>query len=177
MTTEGFDALFDSFTRSAYRLETLPVYAIPAEDPAYLAWLTGAARPERSVRTSPWMRRIAVTTATGKRWARTRVLDAPLTDYQRFQIPAYVESQAVGEQIRVVRRDVVGHDAQDFWLFDDETDSPWAVLMEYGEDGAFTGYQVVRGALDVQRLRRTRRLFDSLSIPLAEFLALENARG
>lgn len=172
MTTEGFDALFDAFTRSAYRLETLPAYAIPDEDPSYRAWLDGTARPERSVRTSPWMRRIAVTTAAGKTWSRTRVLDTPLTDYQRFQMPAYLESQAVGEQIRIVRRGEVDDTRPDFWLFDDETDSPWAIWMIYSDSGEFTGYKVMRQPSLIKALRLRRQTFDALTIPLAEFLAL-----
>jgi len=170
--TEGFDALFDTFTRSAYRLETLPAYAIPAEDPSYRAWLDGTTRPERSVRTSPWMRRIAVTTAAGKEWSRTRVIDTPLTDYQRYEIPAYLESQAVGEQIRVVRRDDLGDGGPDFWLFDEDTDQPWAVSMDYNTDGEFTGYEVVRQLPDIYRLRWRRRDANAKAIPLAEYLAL-----
>lgn len=116
MTPEDFDALFDTFTHTAYRLECLPTYAVPAEDATVQAFREGTARPERSVRTSPWMRRIAVSTAAGKSWSRTRVIDTPLTEYQQISLPAYVESQAVGEQIAVAERDDVGDLGPDFWF-------------------------------------------------------------
>jgi hypothetical protein len=171
--TEGFDALFDTFTHSAYRLESLPAYTVPYEDPSYQAWLSGTARPERSVRTSPWMRRIALTTAAGKRWSRTRVIDTPLTDYQRWQIPAYLESQAVGEMIRIVYRiDLHRSPSCDFWLFDDETEQPWAAMMNYSPSGEFLGYNVVRDQDSISVLRSRRAIVDATSISLAEFIAL-----
>ena len=52
-------ACFDLFERSAFRLETLPVYAVAAEDERLRAFRLGLPRPERSVRTSPWLARIA----------------------------------------------------------------------------------------------------------------------
>lgn len=171
--TAGFDALFDTFTHSAHRLETLPAYAIPDEDPSYLAFRDGLPRPERSVRTSQWMRRIALTTAAGKTWSRTRVIDTPLTEYQRWQIPAYLESQTVGEQIRVVRREeVVLGEGPDFWLFDDDTDVPWAVLMEYGPGGEFTGFEVRRDRASLDELIRRRHEAEAMSIALAEFVVV-----
>lgn len=176
MTTD-FDALFDTFTHSAYRLETLPAYAIPAEDPSYLAFQHGLPRPERSVRTSPWMRRIAVTTAAGKKWSRTRVVDTPLTDYQRFQLPAYLESQTVGERIDVVPRDVVGDLGPDFWLFDAFTDHAHAALMHYTDTGEFEGFTLVTDPDEIAELEHRRDLatlhdIDGVgAVSLAEFMA------
>jgi hypothetical protein len=169
--TGDFDALFDTFTHSAHRVEARPSYAIPAEDPSYTAFLEGSPRPERSVRTSPWLRRIAVTTAAGKTWSRTRVVDSPLTDYQRFEIAAYLESQAAGEQIRVVRRDQTGHYRHpDFWLFDEATE-PWAIVLQYGEAGEFEGYEVVHARDRVNTLRQVRRTVDAAAVALTDFLA------
>lgn len=168
-----FDALFDTFTHSAYRLESLPSYAVSQEDESYRAFKRGIARPERSVRTSPWMRRIALTTDAGKSWSRTRVLDSPLTDYQRYQLPGYVESQAVGERISIAYRiDLEVSPPSDFWLFDDETDQPWAAVMEYSPTGSFVGYTLVRDEESIAVLRRRRAIIDAVSIPLAEFVAL-----
>lgn len=171
--TAGFDALFDAFTHSAYRLEALPSYAVSEEDESYRAFRKGTPRPERSVRTSPWMRRIAITTAAGKSWSRTRVIDTPLTDYQRWQIPAYLESQAVGEQISIVyRSDLEVAPPSDFWLFDDSTDQPRAAMMDYSPDGAFLGYTMVRDEESIAVLRRRREIINAMSIPLAEFISL-----
>ncbi len=112
---------------------------MPGEADRIEAFRRGLPRPERSVRTWPWLARIAVNPAAGKQ--RVRVLDEPLTEYQRYQLGGYVESQAVGDEIRVARRGAAPHLAAalatDFWLFDGTT----AVILAYDGEGAFTSAQ------------------------------------
>ena len=74
-----FAACFDEFRVSAFRLETLRQYAVSAEDDRIAAFREHRPLPERSVRTSPWPRRIADTTAVGKHWSRVHVVDEPLS--------------------------------------------------------------------------------------------------
>ena len=81
MTPEEFDDEFDQFVVSAFRLETLQRYSVSAEDTHMRAFREGTPRPERSVRTSPWLRRIALTTAAGKSWSRVHVTQEPLSEY------------------------------------------------------------------------------------------------
>ncbi len=170
-----FDALFDTFTHSAYRLETLPAYAIPREDASLRAFLDGTPRPERSVRTSPWLRRVAVTTAAGKVWTRTRVHDMPLTEYQRFQMQAYVESLAAGDATSFVERDVAGYDGPDFWLFDHDTDHARVAVMNYGPGGVFEGFELATDAERIEWFAERRREVDEQALPLAEFLVTLDA--
>ncbi len=119
MTSEEFNALFDAFHTTVFRLEGLPDYAVGGFDAERLAaFRDGKPMPERSVRTSPWLARIAVTTVNRKAWERVRVVDEPLTEYQRYELLAYQESQAAGEQIRVLTRSEAGEWGSDFWLFD-----------------------------------------------------------
>lgn len=170
-----FDALFDTFTHTAHRLETLPAYAVPREDPGLRAFRDGTARPERSVRTSPWMARIAVTTAAGKVWTRTRVLDTPLTEYQRFSLSAYVESQTVGEGIALVDRSLVGDLGPDFWLFDRGTDHARAAVMRYDAGGRFEGHELVVDPVELAELGRRADVAGEHAVPLAEFLVRQVA--
>lgn len=167
MTTD-LNALFDSFTVSAFRLETLPAYDIGGDEAERLAaYLTCRPRPERSVRTSPWLARIARTTAEGKTWQRVRIVDNPLTEYQRYQLESYRESQAVGEEIRIVERSDVEVPNQDFWLLDGEL----VVVLQYDDEGRFVETQTAAGP-DVEaefKRRRDRALVQS--VPLNEFLA------
>ena len=117
----GFPDCFDEFRVSAFRLETLRQYAVPAEDERIAAFREHRPLPERSVRTSPWLRRIADTTAAGKRWSRVHVVDEPLSEYVRFEMVTYRESAQAGEEIRIAdRRADPALDAlqTDFWLFD-----------------------------------------------------------
>jgi hypothetical protein len=72
----GLGGCFEVFKVRAFRLETLSTYAVPAEE-GLRAFRLGLPRPERPVRTSSWLRRIADTTAAGKSWRRVRVLGRP----------------------------------------------------------------------------------------------------
>ena len=140
---EEFDAWFDRFERSTFRLETLQRYSVSGEDERLRAFREGTPRPERSVRNDPWLHRIALTTAAGKRWQRVHVVQHPLTEYLRYELVSYVESAATGEDIRITvratRPDLAALN-EDFWLFDADTDGAYAVLMRYDEEGHFLGY-------------------------------------
>jgi hypothetical protein len=75
-------------------------------------------RPERSVRTSPWLRRIAVTTVAGKRWQRVHIVEHLLSEYLCYEIEGYVES-ATGEEISIADRAAhpdLARLGPDFWL-------------------------------------------------------------
>jgi hypothetical protein len=144
VTPEHFDALFDTFHTTAVRLETLPAYQVADyEGDRLAAFLAGRPLPLRTIVTDPWLARIARTTMEGKRWSRVRVLDEPPTDYQRFELAVYPESQAVGETIHVLPRYAMKMDGPDFWLFDGDTPSARAVLMDYGPAGEWLGAQLV----------------------------------
>lgn len=153
MTPDEFNAIFDSFTSTVVRLETLPEYAVGgSEEERLQAWREGRPLPERSVRTSPWLARIATSTVAGKSWSRIRIIDDPPTWYQRYQFGAYVESQAAGEQIRIVRRaDLPPRRAfPDVWVFDAQTAAACAVVMRYDEDGHWLGADYTDDAEDVE---------------------------
>lgn len=174
MTPTNLDALFDSFTDSAFRLEALPAYAVGgAEAERIAAHREGRPRPERSVRTSPWLARIACATVRdGRTWERLRVVDDPLTEYQRYQLESYRESQAAGEQIRLVRRDALPPDADvvDYWLFDRGTAHVCGVELHYTPHGAFERFEHLDHAQVARREIWARDLFATAE-PLNVFLA------
>lgn len=166
MTPEQFTALFDAATRSVFRYEALQTYAMPTEDPSVIAFRTGAPRPERSVRTSPWLRRIAIQTAAGIDWSRVRVVTWPLTEYTRWELVGYVESQAAGEAISVVGDDLaVG--VPDFWLIDESR----AVLMNYGPEGQLVDRVLVTDPAEVAELADVAVRLRAAGQSLNEFLA------
>jgi hypothetical protein len=175
MTLEEFDACFDQFYRDVFRLEALQAYAVDEEDASYSAWRAGQARPECSVRTDPWMRRIAVTTAAGKHWSRVHVVDEPLSDYLRYELVGYVESAAVGEEIRITpRQRHSGLTAlrEDFWLFDGgDPAQAFAVLMRYDDAGHWLGADRSTRPDVLDRCRAQCELALQASVPLNEYLA------
>lgn len=171
MNAEELAARFDAFNRSAFRLETLQHYAISAEDERLRAFREGLPRPERSVRTSEWLRRVALTTAAGKSWSRVHLIREPLSEYLRYELVGYVESAAVGEEIRLAWHAPDLPDVGDFWLFDAETSAASAVLMHYGHDGRVLGFEEVSDAKALDHLRAVRDQAWARSWTLAEHLA------
>ena len=171
MTPEEFNAAFDEFRVSASRLECLQTYAVSAEDARLRAFREGRPRPERSVRTSPWLGRIAATTLAGKVWTRVRLVHHPLTEYTRYELIGFVESQAVGEQIRIVDLNThpeLGDLGPDFWLFDAGEPDQFAIIMRY-QAGSVLGYE---RTTDVDWCRKQWDAALAASISLAEYLAL-----
>jgi hypothetical protein len=136
-----FDDAFQRFADSptsttVFRWEARAFYSIPADEPSLVAFRTGAPRPERSVRTSPWLARIATSTAAGKEWLRVRHVADATDEYLRWELLAYVESQAVGERILLTRDPERAAWLPDFWLFDgDDPADRYAVVMHYADDG------------------------------------------
>lgn len=177
MNLDDFDALFDSFAATADRLETLPSYDvgdIGAEADRIHAIRHHLAVPERSIRSDPWLARIARTTLVdGKRWRRVRVVDDPLTDYQRIELVSLVEAQACGDDNHVVDRAVVG-DLPDMWLFDAGLPGARAVVMRYDAAGRWLGADLVDDPRAVSELATSWRRALGLAQPLNVFLA---ARG
>jgi hypothetical protein len=169
-----FAACFDEFRISAFRLETLRQYAVSAEDERITAFREHRPLPERSVRTSPWLRRIADTTAAGKHWSRVHVVDEPLSEYVRFEMVTYRESAQAGEDIRITSRkaDPALDDLQtDFWLFDAETSHPFAALMRYDPGGHYVDAEVTSDPAAISSCKAAQDLALHHSVPLSAYLA------
>lgn len=170
MTT--FDACFDQFAHAAHKLETRRRTVAPGEAERIRAFQEGAARPVRSVRTEPWLARIAVTTATmGKSWQRVRILDQPLTPYQQYGMEGLVESQAAGEEVRVVQRVAVPDLATDFWWFDPGWPTEFALLLSYDDGDRFAGFEVTAARDVLEACAADWHRAFSVSLSLNEYLA------
>ncbi|MBA3905720.1 MAG: hypothetical protein H0X35_03405 [Pseudonocardiales bacterium] len=177
LTGEEFDALFDSFRHTAFRLEAGAVYAIDTEDEDFAAWREGRPQPERSVRTEPWLARIAVSTATeGKQWTRTRVFDDPLTEYQRYELGGLVESHACGDHTRIAWRSDVGDVGPDFWLLDADWPSAHAVVMRYDDDGQWLAAELTYDPETLAQLVAIRDHVLAVSVSLNEWMATSWSR-
>lgn len=167
----GFGHLFDDFTDTADRLECVQLG--PA-DPSFEAWRQGLARPERSVRTSPWLARMVRTVTdpvAPKQWRRVRLVEWPLNDYTRWELLGFVESQACGEQLYLLDRDRLDYEGPDLWVFDARTDHAAVGTLHYGADGS-----VERRGLETDPgwIVEARRVFETalaLATPLNEWLA------
>ncbi|HMH39353.1 MAG TPA: hypothetical protein VK584_20665 [Streptosporangiaceae bacterium] len=176
----GLGRCFEVFKVSAFRLETLSTYAVPAEEEGLRAFRLGLPRPERSVRTSSWLRRIADTTAAGKSWRRVRVLVRPLSESECYQLLGYRESAEAGEVIRIADRSACADLdtlARDFWLFDAGTAKPFAALMNYDHAGEYLGAAVTAEPAVIMACVTARNLAHRCSVPLGVYLAQLKAQA
>jgi hypothetical protein len=141
VTGDDLLALFHGFRHSAFRLETLPAYAIDAEAESFTAWKAGQSPPPWQL-DRDWCHLVTGATKAGKSMTRVRAVRFPLSDYVRFEMDwGYPQNIEAGEDIRILA--LRGDDAlpfipdpdlgYDFWLFDDVT----VVRMEYDGAGRF----------------------------------------
>lgn len=176
---DDLDARFDRVRHSAFRYEGQRAYLIGGGEAARLAaWREHRPRPERSVRTDPWLARIARTTADGVEWMRLRVVDDPLTEYQRFQLTSgtYLEALAVGDRTLLLHREQaggvlgLGSRCPDFWVLDRGTDAEVGWWMRYTSAGAFNGITMANDR-DLVAMRHVADVVTRDATPLPDFLA------
>lgn len=125
--------LFDTFERTALRLETRPSYLVDAEQEEYERFLaTGIVEDDDPDRR--WRRQMRAARDTGRQVARVRFISEPPGDYQRFLMACNRFNEEDGEDIRYLtyrRADELGLPLRDFWLFDDSQ----LLLMHFDKDG------------------------------------------
>ena len=138
LTGEDFGKLFESFERTAFRLETLALYDVEEERQEYEDFLAGNPPPPEWF-DNPWIRSM---TSLGKRVSRVHVLRSPLSDYLRYELAAYPGNINAGESIGIIdlsQQEVSGLPDHDFWLFDEAA----AYRMHYTEAGQFIGAELL----------------------------------
>ncbi|MET7900123.1 DUF6879 family protein [Streptomyces sp. NPDC005355] len=137
LSGEEFGRLFETFERTAFRLETLSVYDV--EEREEIARFLAGEDMGSEWHDNPWVRSM---TDKGKSVSRVHVLRSPLTDYLRFELSAYPGNIKVGESVGIIdlaEQDVTGLPDHDFWLFDDRD----VYRMHYTPEGKFLGGELL----------------------------------
>ncbi|MER7751495.1 DUF6879 family protein [Kitasatospora sp. NPDC097643] len=158
-----FGRLFETFERTAFRLETLDLYDIEDEREEFEAFLEGKPMPPEWS-DNPWVRSM---TRLGKSVSRVHVLKSPLTDYLRYELSAYPGNITAGESIGIIdlaQQNVFGLPNHDFWLFDDID----VYRMHYTPDGRFTGAEKLPPNMTPQ-YRRYQEVATIHAVPFAEY--------
>ena len=175
MTGSILGDCFSEFRLSAIRLEALPAYSVREEAESLAAWRARRPGPERSLRTSDYLREVAEDVLAGRQRQRVRVVDEPLPDYVQWELERYAENQVAGEEIRVAVRKGGSEAAQkdlahvlDGWGFDLADENGCVVLMDYEQDGSFTGAHLAT-AVDAIWWQRTLAKAYQHSVPLNEY--------
>ena len=148
-----FNALWRHFGRTAFRLETLPMYDVAEEQPEFHRWLADDGRPPHEIDWyRAWLDQIQDLAAQGRTVERVSVLDEPPTDYQRWGLWCAPAHEAAGERIRYLTRaqlDQLRIPDGDWWLFDDRL-----VEMRFGPGGEpLGGHLVVDPAVVAEHIR------------------------
>lgn len=146
LTGEDFDALFDSYKHTAFRLEVRESYlGVSYEPEPYRKFLAG--EPDDGDWLKDWCDGVRARSRAGKTMHRVRIISRPPSDYsryglyvcQRWNIPA-------GEDIRYLDREqAVGLPDHDFWLFD----SRRLYLMHYDDQDAPLGAELIENSAEV----------------------------
>jgi hypothetical protein len=135
VTPEDLGKLFESFRYSAFRLECLATYDVTEDDEAEALQLFLDGKPEPPWRKHrEWPDTVRKAKRRGAEMQRVRLMEAPPTNYQRFQCAwGYPANVAAGEDIRILDHRPDGIIEVDYWLFDDAI----AVVLEYDDQGRF----------------------------------------
>ncbi|HEV2451955.1 MAG TPA: hypothetical protein VGS62_08505 [Streptosporangiaceae bacterium] len=165
---EDWQRFFDSFTRSAWRLELHPVYAMPQEVESISRWRAGERLSEDHW--SSWMERVAGYRASGRSIGRVHVVRRPFSEYLRFEFDWYYRPHVrAGEDIRILdltHETDPGLPDHDFWLFDERQ----IVQMLYRLDGTQIGRELVEHP-DIEAYIRWRDMASATAVPVLEYLA------
>ncbi len=83
-----------------------------------------------------WLRMVREAAGEGRRFSRVRVVDLPMSEYNRFSFALSQRNVAAGEDIRYLERGAVaGLPDHDYWLFD----SRELIVMRFDESSRFIG--------------------------------------
>ncbi|UXY27812.1 DUF6879 family protein [Streptomyces sp. HUAS TT20] len=157
---------FDAYERDAWRFEAQPTYTMPREAENVARFLRGEPKPvDHNAR---WHERVRDYVTSGRTIGRVRVVQRPLTGYQRYQfawgIPGNVEA---GEDIRIL--DVSQVDCglpltrTDWWLFDEMR----VVHLNYRPDGTQISRELFAG--DIGPYLEWKRVALAHSVPFAAY--------
>jgi hypothetical protein len=155
ITEEEFGEMLRTIRSSAFRLETLDVYALDSERADFELFLAGRPGPPPW---QEWLEQVAAQTRQGKTVSRVRVLAEPPTDYQRWMLWAQPWYERVGEDIRYLPRSLAVALRLplevDWWLLDDQR----VVLMYFTGAGVIAGKILITEPGIVARHREWRDL-------------------
>ena len=145
----------EHFTRTLFRLETLPEYLVGSDGEDYRRYVAGLPGPTMS-RKQPWLDTLRAEHDRGLYQHRVHVWRGPLTDYLRYECEwGYAYNARAGEDIRILDTAEQPKPAavvdEDFWLADDSH----VVKMHYDPDGRYLGGSIADPG-EVQRYRDAR---------------------
>ena len=164
-----FWACFSDFRKSAFRLETLPAYAVDSEEDVYARFLNGDPEPPEGL-WAEWLKSMQEGTDAGKTWTQIHAIEG-LNQYLKYEIDwAYVLTSAHGNNVGLIESAdpssaFEGLPYEDFWLFDDEL----VLKMHYDDEGHFLGATKITEPARVAEYRKARDVALRAAVPLDQY--------
>lgn len=165
LSGDDFEALFTSFTRSAFRLETRESYYEQKELKDFLE-LGPQAIPDEFLR--DWYKLMREHAAAGRSVRRVRVVSEPHSDYTRFGLWLSGRNVQAGEDIRYLpRRDAesLGLPNLDYWLLDSDR----MYIVRFADDDTLVGGELVTNRSLVAQASRWEEMAWERAIPRDEY--------
>lgn len=132
----NIDNPFETFEKSAFRLEGLSQYLVENEKVAFNHFTETGESPDFF--DSEWSELVKRNTQAGKTMYRLRLLSDELSEYEKFETKIYT-GPSVGEEIRANLRSAYANSYRyDFWLFDNY----WIAEVIYEKDGTFVKFDL-----------------------------------
>lgn len=95
-----------------------------------------------------WLSMVRGAGRAGRRFMRVRVVNLPLSDYNRWSYVIAQHNIAAGEDIRYLirgRATEIGLPNDDYWLFD----SRKLLRMRFDESDRFTGGEIIEDSVEI----------------------------
>ena len=166
LTPEEFVRLFNSFSDTAFRLETRDYYDDESEHEPFRRFLAGEPADDS------WMAEFCDTVrawyAEGKRLQRVRVVTEPHSDYVRWSMTVARLNTEAGEDIRYLSRTTAREldlPDEDFWLFD----SRRVAILRYDDAGRLLGAELSDDPAEVAKRSRWRDVAWRHAIPWRQY--------
>jgi hypothetical protein len=176
LTAEAFERLFRSATRSVLRLENRRRADIPDERDELQAFLDGDLPDVYPWEQTWWTDMVARHAAAGRPLRRVRVVDHPLTDYNRYLIYTGSWNVTAGEDMRYLARaeanrlDLPDHD---FWVID----SVRMIELRFTDDGRPLGHDLITEKEVVARHEQWIHRAFEVATPSADYVADDPTRA
>jgi hypothetical protein len=170
LSEADLDPFFDAIRREAFRVEALPSYAVPVESAGLGAYLAGEPF-QKSEAGQQFNEFIRGQVEAGVTWRRVRVVQGPLSDYERWECEwGFAQSEQLGHRTFVLDRaesaDPPELPGYDWWMLDER-----AVLLFHYDDGRFAGADVVDEPGRVAEHVRYRDAALAAAVPFPEYWA------
>jgi len=161
----AYGELFNAIERSWFRLEALQRYSADAD----LCRIVALGRPLPR-QDGPWYDMLRTHAAAGRSLHRVHIVEEPHDPYITFELAAYRDTTAAGEDVRIVPTPAgdwpVGLPRHDFWILDE--DQVWTLL--YDDNGALEAAEQVIGPDEIAMHQHWAATAWRAAVPWAEYL-------